>query len=188
MSLLITFTMQDIDSDTWLFDGKLFFDDDDLADLPLLLSDDGVADSSDQNPQTLIAEPTRSDAPSSGLLGGQEPAHDEYKKCLETLLEIFPAISLEYVRELYNTWMQTPRSNADVNQVLRAFEDITLQLLETKSIPKEKDRTNELKRKRPSALDSDKENMSQPNSSRKEQKNARYMNAAYVSILIEVSS
>ena len=174
--------MQDIDSDAWLSDGKLFFDDEDLADLPLLLSDDGVTDSSDQNPQTVIANPTGSDAPSSGLLRGQEPAHNEYEKCLETLLEIFPAISLEYVRELYNVWMQTPRSSASRNQVLHAFEDITLQLLETKSIPREKDRTNDLKRKRPSALDSGKENMSQRNSSQKEHKTARYMNAAYVSI------
>lgn len=200
--------MKDADLETWLPDGKLYFDDEELAALPFFFSEDEGADSSGQNPQTLIAdrpfplsddegapadssrqnpqiliaEPTASDAPSSSLLGGQEPSHNEYEKCLKTLLEIFPAISLEYVRELYDTWMQTPRSNADTNQVLRAFEDITLQLLETKSIPKEKDRTNELKRKRPSALGGDKEEMSQRNSSREGLKNARYMNAAYVSV------
>lgn len=173
--------MQDVDSEAWLHGVNLFFDDEDLADLPFLLSDDEAPDSTNQNPENLIAEPSGSDVPSSGLLEGPEPSHNQYESCLETLLEIFPDISLEYVRELYNTWMQGPQSGSDMNQVLRAFEDITLQLLDTKSIPKEKDRTNELKRKRSPALDRH-EDMSQRDSGRKEQKNARYIHAAYVFI------
>ena len=172
--------MQDVDSEAWFhhIDIDLFLDDEDLADKPFVPLDDEAADSSGQNLQALIAETAGSDVPRSGLLGSEEPSHIQYEKCLETLVEIFPGISLEYVRELYNTCIQASQSIPDTSRVRRAFEEMALQIVDANPYPKEKDRINELKRKRSQAVDSDKEDMLQRKSSRKEQKNAGYFHAA----------
>ena len=62
--------------------------------------------------------------------------------CLETILEVFPDISHEYCREIYDVQMLNPVEGQLVAQTL-----IT-QILDKGKYPKEKDRQKELKRKR----------------------------------------
>lgn len=176
--------MQDVDSEDWLSNLDLIFDDEDFADKPLSPAADEVTDSYGQKPQAPITEATGLGVPLSGLLGGEELPDNQYERCLEPLLEIFPGISLEYVRELYNTSMQASQSSPRIHQVIDAFQNVTLQILDAKSYPKEEDRQNDLKRKRSQALDSEEEDVLQRKSGRKEPKSAGYFQAAYVNTIL----
>ena len=84
--------------------------------------------------------PGRTPAPYSS---GPRQAIYSYDTCLVELLEVFPDISREYVRSLYN----------NLNQHDGPYAQITAQVLIEKILdggkyPKEKDRIKELKRKR----------------------------------------
>lgn len=173
--------MQNIDPDSELWNLDLLSDDEYLADELLLPIADVEAAFYGQNPQALDAEPIVLEVPSSSPLGSGEISHVQYGECLATLSDVFPGISSEYVRELYDTWREVPRPHPHLHQVIHAFQDMTLQILEASSYPKEKDRINELKRKRSQALHSDGEDSLQWKGDRKGQESAGYVNAAYVS-------
>ena len=72
-----------------------------------------------------------------------------YDTCLQEVLEIFPDISLDHVRQLYDAQLLQPRDGQAIAQHL------TTQILDAGKYPKEKDRLKELKRKR--FADSDEE-------------------------------
>lgn len=79
---------------------------------------------------------------------------DYYEACLTEILDVFPDISHDHVRQLYDVELQKIENDsqrANISQLL------ILAILEEKTYPKEKDRINELKRKRSMALDSDEE-------------------------------
>ena len=172
--------MQDVDSEGAWYHFDRFFDDDYLADMPFFYTADQEAASCGQHPQTPVTEAVGLDAPSSSLLGGMELSQTQYEQCLATLLEAFPGISSEYVRELYNARMQGSQVPPHIHQVRHAFQDMTHQILDAKSYPKEKDRTSELKRKRPQALDSEEEDKIRWKTGRKGQKSDFYLQAVYV--------
>lgn len=151
---------------------------------PFISTADEEAASYGQNLQTVIADPTGLDTPAVRLLNGMEISHIQYERCFATLLDVFPGISSEYVRGLYKTWMQASRSRPYLHQVPHAFQDMTLQILDAKSYPKEKDRTNELKRKRSQALDSDEEDMLRWKTDGKGQQSIGYLQAVYFSIFL----
>lgn len=107
--------------------------------------------------------------------------HAQFEKCFKNLSDVFPDISSEYVRNLFDTWVRVPRSLDDADPINDACHDLTVQILDTTSYPKEKDRINELKRKRSDALDSDEEEKLLWKAARNEDPKESYMNAAYVS-------
>lgn len=77
-----------------------------------------------------------------------------YEVCLAELLDVFPNISHDHVRQLYDVELEKIENDsqrADITQ------NLILGILDGKTYPKEKDRINELKRKRSNALDSDEE-------------------------------
>lgn len=169
--------MQDVDSESAFFDFDLLSDDGYLSeDLSLSVADE-KATSNEQNQPADISEPTGGlYVPSSSTSGGVERYHDQYGRCLANVLDAFPGISSEYVRELYNTWMKSSQFPPHPHDVVQAFQGITLDILDaTKPYPKEKDRTNELKRKRSQAINSDEEDMTQWQSDRKGQERDGYM-------------
>lgn len=77
-----------------------------------------------------------------------------YEACLAKVLDVFPDISHDHVRQVYDVELgksENGSQRANISEVL------ILGILDQKTYPKEKDRINELKRKRSNALDSDEE-------------------------------
>ncbi|KAL8785457.1 MAG: hypothetical protein Q9195_008634 [Heterodermia aff. obscurata] len=70
-----------------------------------------------------------------------------FDSCLEKILEVFPDISHEHCREIYDAQMLSPVEGQPIAQTL-----IT-QILDKEKYPKEKDRQKELKRKRLTSSD-----------------------------------
>ena len=101
-----------------------------------------------------FALPRLDDAYSPAPWTVQVDAPGDYETCLTEVLEVFPDISHEHVRQLYDTRVQSldhELRRADIAQ------ELILQILDGKAYPKEKDRINELKRKRTEVLSSDEE-------------------------------
>ena len=67
-----------------------------------------------------------------------------YDDCLQKITEIFPDVSQDHVRKLWDKRLAAAAAKAGVSQ------SIIHELLESGSYPKEKDRLKELKRKRAS--------------------------------------
>jgi hypothetical protein len=152
------------------------FADEDLADVEF-----GFSGRKPQDP--LITKIDRLAAPSdlSGDPGDPGDHHAQFEKCLKDLSDVFPDICSDYVRNLFDTWMRVPRSIQDLDPIHDACHDLTVQILDASSYPKEKDRINELKRKRSDALDSDEEEELLWKAARNEELMESYMDAAYVS-------
>ena len=78
-----------------------------------------------------------------------------YEACLAEILEVFPDICHDHVRQMYDAQVQ---KNVDHDlQRLGITQELILQILDIKKYPKEKDRINELKRKRSDTVNSDEE-------------------------------
>lgn len=133
-----------------------------------------------KNPQAPNTEPFVTDVPSSS---SESVRNDEFlfEKCLADLSDVFPDISSEYARGLFDTRMQLPLSSQHLDQIHDVCHDLTIQILDAGPYPKEKDRINELKRKRSLAVNSDEKDALQWKSDRKGMERASYLNAAYVS-------
>ena len=102
---------------------------------------------------------------------------DYYEACLTEILEVFPDICHAHVRKLYDVELQKVESDsqrANISQVL------ILSILDEKTYPKEKDRINELKRKRSNMLDSDEEEAANWNDLDRGQGTDTYLREAYV--------
>ena len=77
-----------------------------------------------------------------------------YDQCLRKVQEVFPDVSIDYVKNLYDRHPpKTPSPDA-----IPISEEIISQILDSANYPKERDRQNELKRKR---ADSDEERAAQ---------------------------
>ncbi|KAL8891912.1 MAG: hypothetical protein Q9205_000703 [Flavoplaca limonia] len=77
-----------------------------------------------------------------------------YDQCLRKVQEVFPDVSIDYVKNLYDRHPpKTPSPDA-----IPISEEIISQILDSANYPKERDRQNELKRKR---ADSDQERAAQ---------------------------
>lgn len=97
------------------------------------------------------------DIPSSPHLQPvQTDVRSQYEICLSEVLEIFPDISHDHVRQLYETWIQANELQVRFQEQNLSIE-LTTQILDAGKYPKEKDRINELKRKRSQVLNSDEE-------------------------------
>ena len=127
-----------------------------LADEPLLTISDGTASFDGNNLQAPVNGALMMNMPSTS---SASEGNDQvlFERCLENLSEVFPGIDSKYVQGLFDTWAQAPRPRTHVDQIDVASHDLTMQILETKTYPREKDRTNELKRKRSQAFNSDDE-------------------------------
>lgn len=78
-----------------------------------------------------------------------------YVACLAEILEVFPDICHDHVRQLYDAQLQ--KTTDDDSQRAGITQELILQILDFKNYPKEKDRINELKRKRSDIVNSDEE-------------------------------
>lgn len=75
---------------------------------------------------------------------GQGPALAPYDQCLQQVLELFPDVSHDFVKNLYDR--RPP--NTPSPDGIPLSEEIISQILDSVNYPKERDRQNELKRKR----------------------------------------
>jgi hypothetical protein len=172
--------MQKTDPDGFTY-LDLLFDDEDLAGEPSLTIADVEAVFDGGEPQEPSTELNAVPSPANPG-NAPEDGHASYTKCLEDLSCIFPDICSEYVRGLFDTWMQVRRYGQNSDQIHDACHDLTVQILDASSYPKEKDRIKELKRKRSQALNSDEEEELKWKDARKGEGMESYMDAAYVSI------
>lgn len=81
------------------------------------------------------------------------PVVMSYESCLEEILEFFPGVSRDHVKKLYD-------EHPSVRTVARGTslaEDLIFKICDDKNYPKERDRLNDLKRKRISEANSDDE-------------------------------
>lgn len=85
--------------------------------------------------------------------GFPSPAMATYEQCLQEILEVFPDISHEHVKELYDGRQRGGVVASDIPMP----EALISVILDGGKYPKERDRLNELKRKRLSELNSDDE-------------------------------
>ena len=83
-------------------------------------------------------------------------ASTQYESSLSEVLEVFPDISHDHVRQLYGTWIKA-NGSSDRAQEQNVAAELTIQIVDAGEYPKEKDRINDLKRKRSQALNSDEE-------------------------------
>lgn len=75
---------------------------------------------------------------------GPNPALAPYDQCLQKVLEVFPDVSHDFVKNLYDRHPpDTPSPDG-----IPVSEEIISQVLDCVNYPKERDRQNELKRKR----------------------------------------
>ncbi|KAL8828722.1 MAG: hypothetical protein Q9191_002430, partial [Dirinaria sp. TL-2023a] len=87
---------------------------------------------------------------------GANNVSPDYNSCLVDILELFPDISHDHVKQLYDSELQGSGPNRTQTSVVQHLID---QILDSGKYPKEKDRLKELKRKR--YLDSDEEEMAE---------------------------
>lgn len=78
-----------------------------------------------------------------------------YAACLAEILEVFPDICHDHVRQIYDAQLQ--KTADDDLQRANITQQLILQILDVKKYPKDKDRANELKRKRSDTVNSDDE-------------------------------
>ena len=150
-----------------------FFDliSDDLSDY---ISDDTLFPIADSQP---AIDGEKAQAPNTESFVTESAGNDQFlfAKCLAELSDVFPDISSEYVRGLFNTWRQPHLSSREV------WHDLTIQILDAGPYPKEKERLNQLKRKRSPELTSDEKDTLQWKNDKKGKERASYLSAAYVS-------
>ena len=84
------------------------------------------------------------------------PALPSYERCLTEILELFPDISHDHAKKLYDAEVEAPRQGGSPLTIAR---DLIEKILDKGKYPKEKDRLNELKRKR--LRDSDEEELAE---------------------------
>lgn len=96
------------------------------------------------------------------------PALPDYERCLDDILQVFPEISYDHVKELYDAEVKIFQQDDASNALVPNLID---KILEKGKYPKEKDRLKELKRKR--ALDSDEEELAEFRSTEMGEQSAR---------------
>ena len=84
------------------------------------------------------------------------PPLPDLERCTNELLELFPDISHEHLKDLYDIEMRNLRQGSDSNAVISIIIE---KILEKGKYPKEKDRLKDLKRKRHD--DSDEEELAE---------------------------
>ena len=87
----------------------------------------------------------------NGATGNPSGELRSFQNCHARILELFPDISSDHVQQLYDTRMETPLGLHD-----DLGHELIMQILDAGKYPKERDRLNDLKRKR-SPEDSDTE-------------------------------
>ncbi|KAI4139346.1 MAG: hypothetical protein L6R39_006338 [Caloplaca ligustica] len=101
-----------------------------------------------RTPDTPRREPHPSSSPPLTDRTGT-PIEMSYESCLKEVLEVFPDVSHDHVKKLYD---ESHHIEA-VARGLSLAEHLISKILDEKRYPKERDRLNELKRKRMSELD-----------------------------------
>lgn len=118
-------------------------------------------------------------------LDNSQPTLDtlvRFEKCQKQILDVFPDISLEHLKSLYDACLsrrleKVPPAADDLAQELIA------QILDREKYPKESERRRELKRKRSAAATSDDERATKwRNTSRADTELASYGSQAYVKL------
>lgn len=145
---------------------------------PLLSTENGKPTDNGKNLQAPQMEDFLSSMPSDSF-ASPENDRELYERCLVDLSNVFPGISSEYVQGLFDTWNKNSRLFSPVDQQ-NACHDLSLQILDANSYPRERDRVNDLKRKRSRSLDSDEEARLQWKGNRDAQGEKSYFNAVYV--------
>jgi len=119
--------------------------------LPRMGQRSGPSASAAQLPQR-----PRMSSPAAQSVNLRLPASLNYERCLLEVLELFPDISRDHVKTLYDTEMQHDRPG---NSPSTMIQDIIEKVLGKGKYPREKDRLNDLKRKR--SRDSDQEELTE---------------------------
>lgn len=101
-----------------------------------------------QDGSDAILRPRNAHEPSAELIGASS-----FDKVCHEVVEVFPDISLDHVRQLYDTRVLQDNNLGGAGLA----QEIILNILDGKSYPKEKDSIREKKRKRSQDLDSDEE-------------------------------
>lgn len=115
-----------------------------------------------------------------GLPTAKENPKNQYEVCLAEILDVFPDISHDYVRQLYDTWTLKSQTSQSQIQGHSVLYDLTMEILDTGKYPKERDRINDLKRKRSEALNSDEEEEAKWKDVERELAANIYLREAYV--------
>ncbi len=135
----------------WPFDEYLDFEEDYInPPLPRMGQHSGPPASAAQLPQR-----PRMSSPAAQSIPLRPPASLSYERCLSEVLELFPDISRDHVKTIYDTETQHNRAGSSPPMV----RDLIEKILEEGKYPKEKDRLNDLKRKR--SRDSDQEELAE---------------------------
>lgn len=136
----------------WSFDDYLDFEEDNMNPaLPRMGQRSELSASAAQLPRR-----PRMSSPAAQSVPLRPPASLSYERCLSEVLELFPDISCDHVKTLYDTEMQHNRAGSSPSTMV---QDLIEKILEKGKYPKEKDRLNDLKRKR--SRDSDQEELAE---------------------------
>lgn len=135
----------------WPFDEYLDFENYINPSLPGMGQRSGPAASAAQLPQR-----PRMSSPAAQPVPIRPPTSLSYERCLSEVLELFPDISRDHVKILYDTKLQHDRTESPPPTIV---QDLIEKILEKGKYPKEKDRLNDLKRKR--SRDSDQEELAE---------------------------
>ncbi len=136
----------------WPFDEYLDFEEDYMNPaFPSMAQRPGPSASAAQLPQR-----PRMSSPAAQSVPLRHPASLSYERCLLEVLELFPDISRDHVKILYDAKTQRDRAESPPSTIV---QDLIETILEKDKYPKEKDRLNDLKRKR--SKDSDQEELTE---------------------------
>lgn len=100
-----------------------------------------------------------------------------WEVCLTEILDVFPDISHDHVRQRYDVELQKIENDLQRANISQA---LILGILDEKTYPKEKDRINELKRKRSNGQDSDEEEAARWKDLDRGHETTAYFREAYV--------
>lgn len=101
------------------------------------------------------------------LLVVSKDGRTEYERCLSEVLEVFPDISHDYVHQTIESWTRSKELNGEDHEQNLATGLIS-QILDAGKYPKERDRINELKRKRSQEPNSEEEETAQWKNAKRE--------------------
>lgn len=125
----------------WPFDEYVDFEEDYMNPaLPRMGQRSGPSASAAQLPQR-----PRMSSPAAQTVPLRPPTSLSYERCLSEVLELFSDISRDHVKTLYDTEMQHDRVDISPSTMVQVLIE---KILEKGKYPKEKDRLNDLKRKR----------------------------------------